>query len=210
MTFPATMVDRIVPATTAETLARAEPALGVADLAAVARASRSRSGSSRTTSPAAGRRGRRPARCITDDAGPWERLKLRALNGVHSALAYLGALAGAETIAEALAMPGHARGAAPARRRGRRAEPHPAGRRLGRRLRRTRCCTRFANPAIGHRTLQVAMDGTQKLPQRLLSVLNTVPAPQFATLIAAAWAEYAAGDDSRCWTTRSPPACAPT
>ena len=42
---------------------------------------------------------------LTDDAGPWERLKLRALNGVHSATAYLGALAGAETIAEALALP---------------------------------------------------------------------------------------------------------
>jgi fructuronate reductase len=54
--------------------------------------------------------------------------------------------------------------------------------------------TRFANPELGHRTSQVAMDGTQKLPQRLLSVLNSVPAPQFATLIAAAWAQYAAGD----------------
>jgi fructuronate reductase len=54
--------------------------------------------------------------------------------------------------------------------------------------------TRFANPELGHRTAQVAMDGTQKLPQRLLSVLNSVPQPQFATLVAAAWAEYAAGD----------------
>ena len=42
---------------------------------------------------------------LTDDAGPWERLKLRALNGVHSAIAYLGALAGRETIADALALP---------------------------------------------------------------------------------------------------------
>ncbi len=33
----------------------------------------------------------------------------------------------------------------------------------------TRCSTRFANPAIGHRTIQVAMDGSQKLPQRLLA-----------------------------------------
>ena len=39
---------------------------------------------------------------LTGDAGPWERLKLRTLNGVHSAIAYLGALAGRETIAEAM------------------------------------------------------------------------------------------------------------
>ena len=52
---------------------------------------------------------------------------------------------------------------------------------------------------LGHRTLQVAMDGTQKLPQRLLSVLNKVPSPRYATLIAAAWAQFAQGrgDDGR-------------
>ena len=43
---------------------------------------------------------------LTDDPRPWERLKLRTLNGVHSAVAYLGALAGTETIAEALRLPG--------------------------------------------------------------------------------------------------------
>jgi fructuronate reductase len=37
------------------------------------------------------------------------------------------------------------------------------------------------------------MDGTQKLPQRALSVLNTVPDPALATLIAAAWARFAEG-----------------
>jgi fructuronate reductase len=58
---------------------------------------------------------------------------------------------------------------------------------------------RFANAGLGHRTLQVAMDGTQKLPQRLLSVLNKVPSPRYATLIAAAWAQFAEGqgDDGR-------------
>jgi fructuronate reductase len=34
-----------------------------------------------------------------------------------------------------------------------------------------RCCDRFANPAIEHRTIQVAMDGSQKLPQRLLHTI---------------------------------------
>jgi fructuronate reductase len=31
---------------------------------------------------------------------------------------------------------------------------------------------RFANRELGHRTLQVAMDGTQKLPQRLLGTIQ--------------------------------------
>lgn len=104
VTCPGTMVDRIVPASTPETIEAARRVLGVTDLAAVA------------AEPYAqwvieddfpgGRPGWEHAGAVlTDDAGPWERLKLRTLNGVHSAIAYLGALAGRETIAEALEIP---------------------------------------------------------------------------------------------------------
>ena len=65
----------------------------------------------------AGPTGRRPGPQFTADVTAWEHLKLRALNGVHSALAYLGALAGCETIAEALQLPGMADAAAPLRGR---------------------------------------------------------------------------------------------
>jgi len=201
VSFPATMVDRIVPATTPETLAEAERALGVADLAAVA-AEPYRQWVIADEFPAG-----RPAwdaagAVLTDDVGAWERLKLRTLNGVHSALAYLGALAGCETIAEALALPGMralltrlivdeiAASFSP-----------PAGTTVagyGESV-----LDRFANPAIGHRTLQVAMDGTQKLPQRVLAVVADLRAagrePRLSALVLAAWMRFARGraDDGR-------------
>src|SRR5690606_29748709 len=122
--------------------------------------------------------------------------------GVHSAVAYLGALAGRETIAEALRMPGlvdllrHliARDIAPS-------FTPPAGVSVvdyGESV-----LERFANPAIGHRTLQVAMDGSQKLPQRTVPVLLDRRAagaePRWAALVAAAWARFPRGqaDDGR-------------
>ncbi|MDI5941857.1 mannitol dehydrogenase family protein, partial [Micromonospora sp. DH15] len=169
VTFPGTMVDRIVPASTAQTLAAARDALGFADLAAVA-AEPYRQWVIEDDFP-----GGRPAweaagAVLTDDAGQWERVKLRGLNGLHSATAYLGALAGRETVADALGVPG-----------------------LTGMLRRLvaeevavsftppdgvsmvaygdEVLARFANPAIRHRTLQIAMDGSQKLPQRVLHTL---------------------------------------
>jgi fructuronate reductase len=189
------MVDRIVPATTSETLARAERALGVADAAAVA-AEPFMQWVIEDTFPAG-----RPAwdlagAVMTDDVHPWERLKLRALNGVHSALAYLGSLAGAPTIAQALAIPGMrgvldrmivedvAPSFAP--------PPGVSVREYGESV-----FTRFANPAIGHRTLQVAMDGTQKLPQRVLATMLDRRAagaePRWAALVVAAWMRFVCG-----------------
>jgi fructuronate reductase len=53
---------------------------------------------------------------------------------------------------------------------------------------------RFANPALRHRTAQIAMDGSQKLPQRLLGVVRDRPAagaePRWAALAVAAWMHY--------------------
>jgi fructuronate reductase len=54
--------------------------------------------------------------------------------------------------------------------------------------------TRFANPALKHRTAQIAMDGSQKLPQRLLGVVRDRLAagaePRWAALAVAAWMRY--------------------
>lgn len=189
VSFPSCMVDRIVPATTQSILDRARADLGAEDRAAVA------------AEPflqwvieddfAAGRPDW-PAE-FTDDVTPWEDLKLRTLNGVHSALAYLGALAGCTYIWEALRLPGMSE-----LLRGYVANEVAASFEPPRGVSVTdyadSVLSRFANAGLGHRTRQVAMDGTQKLPQRLLSVLNTVAVPRVATLIAAAWAEFAAGD----------------
>lgn len=91
--FPATMVDRITPAATEATLGAAEDLTGCRDLAAV------------ETEPftqwviedrfADGR----PAwelggALFVDDVAPFERMKLRMLNGSHSMLAYAGFLSG--------------------------------------------------------------------------------------------------------------------
>lgn len=201
VTFPGTMVDRVVPATTPEILATARAALGVADQAAVA-AEPYRQWVIEDDFP-----GGRPAweaagAVLTDDAGPYEQLKLRTLNGVHSALAYLGALAGCATVAEALRLP-HLRPVlerfvaediAPSLR-------PPAGVSVveyGRSV-----LDRFGNPAIGHRTIQVAMDGSQKLPQRILHTMTDRRAagaePRWAALAVAAWMRFVAGtaDDGR-------------
>jgi len=53
---------------------------------------------------------------------------------------------------------------------------------------------RFANPALRHRTLQIAMDGSQKLPQRLLDTVRdrrrAGAEPVFAALGVAAWMRF--------------------
>jgi fructuronate reductase len=139
---------------------------------------------------------------LTDDVGPWEQLKLRTLNGVHSAAAYLGALAGCETIADALELPGLigvlrrfiAEEIAPSFTPPPRVSVIAYG---------DEVLERFADPAIRHRTIQVAMDGSQKLPYRVVRTVLDLSArgltPRFGALVVAAWIRYAEGfaDDGR-------------
>lgn len=195
VTFPSTMVDRIVPATTPDTLARAAEALRVRDLAPVA-AEPYRQWVIEDAFPGGRPAWERAGAILTTDTTPYEHLKLRALNGVHSAIAYLGALAGRETIADALTLPGLvdvlrsfvAEEVALSLRPPDGVSVLDYGEEV---------LARFANAAIGHRTLQVAMDGTQKLPQRVLhTILDSRAAgatPRFGTLVVAAWMRFAGG-----------------
>ncbi|SBT42439.1 mannitol dehydrogenase family protein [Micromonospora auratinigra] len=199
--FPGTMVDRIVPAATAATLDTARRALGVRDLAAVAAEPYSQ-WVIEDDFPAGRPAWERAGATLTGDAGPWERLKLRTLNGVHSATAYLGALAGAETVAETLALPGLdavlrrlvAEDVAPS-------FTPPSG--VSVPAYGEQVLARFANPAIRHRTLQIAMDGSQKLPQRILHTIVDLRAAgrsaHWAALVVAAWLRFVRGhaDDGR-------------
>lgn len=165
--FPGTMVDRIVPATTAEHRAQARELLGLHDEGLVV-------GEPFTQwvveDDFAGPRPawERAGATLTHDVAPYERAKLRVLNATHSTLAYLGALHGYRTIAEAVGDPALEQVA--------RALidedvlptlTPPDG--LDLHAYRDSVLERFANPNTGHTTIQVAMDGSQKLPFRLVA-----------------------------------------
>ena len=134
------------------------------------------------------------------DVAPYELMKLRLLNGSHSTLAYLGYLAGYETVAEAIGDPAFAKlvrdmmdvEVTPTL-------SMPSGANLE--AYKHSLLTRFANPALRHRTWQIAMDGSQKLPQRLLGTIcdrlrQGAPFPRLALGIAG-WMRYVAGTDEK-------------
>jgi fructuronate reductase len=198
--FPSTMVDRIVPATTPPDIEALAAATGVLDLAPVVHEpfrqwvieDRFVAGA-RPDLAAAG------AQMVADVAA-FERMKLRCLNATHSALAYLGHLAGHETIAEAVA---DAPFAAYCRHLWR-AEIIPtlaAPEGVDLHAYADALLARYANPAIRHRTWQIAMDGSQKLPQRILSTIADDlaagrPCPGLV-LAVAGWMRYVGGVDER-------------
>ena len=102
---------------------------------------------------------------FTDDVEAYELLKLRLLNGTHSLIAYLGVLAGARTIPEAVGVP-YVEAAA---RKLMREEYLPTVRvpdGVEVEAYMEDLFSRFSNTELGHRTTQVGSDGSQKLPQR--------------------------------------------
>ena len=198
--FPSSMVDRIVPAVTAAGLDDVAALVGDRDDGAVLHEPFRQwviaddfVDGDRPRFEAAGAE-------MVADVAPFEAMKLRCLNGAHSALAYLGYLAGHETIAEAVAdnaLAGFVRAmwreeVVPSLER-------PPGTDLA-----AYCdalMERFANPAIRHLTWQIAMDGSQKLPQRLLGTARDNlaagrPIGRVA-LAVAAWMRYVSGTDER-------------
>jgi fructuronate reductase len=196
--FPSTMVDRIVPAVTETDLAVASRTTGLVDLAPVSHEPFRQwvienrfVGNDRPAWEKVGAQ-------IVGDVSAFERMKLRILNSAHSALAYLGCLAGDATIGEAAADPvfrqfildlwrdeiipvvGAPAGVDPS-------EYADA------------VLRRFDNPAILHRTAQVASDGSQKLPVRLLGTVRErmargEPIARLAHVVAA-WIRYLEGVD---------------
>lgn len=195
--FPNTMVDRIVPATTDADRAAVADRLGLTDAWPVVCEPfrqwvvEDRFPAGRPAWHAAGAE-------LVADVAPYEAMKLRLLNASHSALAYLGALVGFETIAEAVADPDlHGFVAALMAEEAAPTLAAPPGTDLA--AYRASVLRRFANPALGHRTAQVAMDGSQKLPVRLLGTVRDrvaagAPCRRLA-LAVAAWMRYVAGSD---------------
>jgi fructuronate reductase len=167
--LPNSMVDRIVPAATAPSLDWAAQRLGLRDEAAIV--------CEPFTQWVIEDRfaGPRPAwedagALLTADVRPYQAMKLRLLNGTHSAIAYAGQLCGLDSVADAMAdrTVGGFAGAVMDDLRATVTVPagYDVGRYCGELLR------RFENPALQHRTQQIAMDGTQKVPVRWLPALR--------------------------------------
>lgn len=164
--FPQTMIDRIVPATTPEDIARLEGRLGLRDAGMVKAEPftqwviEDRFAGERPDFAALGVQ-------LTDAVEPWEDAKLRLLNGAHSAIAYLGALSGHEHVHEAVAVPAFRAYVEALWDEAQTTLNPPPGLDLA--AYRAELMARFSNSALMHRTRQIAMDGSQKLPQRLLA-----------------------------------------
>lgn len=187
--FPSTMVDRIVPATTAEDRAEAARLLGVSDEGVVV-AEPFRQWVIEDSFAAGRPRWELAGATITDDVTGYERIKLRLLNGSHTALAALGSLDGCETMSDAVSNPGFAAFARALMDKD--ITPTlsvPAG--FDIEHYKSQLLVRFANPALHHRLSQVATDGSQKLPQRLLEPIRELrrsgAEPHHALMAVAAW-----------------------
>ena len=189
--FPCTMVDRITPATTDADRAHVNGVIGMEDAWPVVTEQfyqwviEDQFTMGRPEWDKVGA-------IFSDEIECWENMKLRCLNGSHSTLSYMGQLTGRETVADAMGLPLityqldklwseisevlHApKGVNPA--------DYIESLKL-----------RFRNPALKHRTAQIACDGSQKLPQRLLAPLRDriakgLASPAIATAVAA-WMHF--------------------
>ncbi len=197
VTFPSTMVDRIVPAVRPDDLDRVAALLGgVRDEGAVVAESfgrwvvEDRFPAGRPAWEAAGVD-------LVEDVAPYETAKLRLLNATHSALAYLGGLAGADTIDEALALP-ELRAFVERLTADELLPTLPPCPGLDLADYRERVLRRLANPALRHTTRQVGTDGTAKLPARLVAPLREHLAagrrPRWLVLALAGWMRYVAAE----------------
>ncbi len=198
VTFPSTMVDRIVPAVTAETLSQVAQATGVVDPAAVA------------CEPfrqwviednfVAGRPAWEKAGAeLVKDVLPYEEMKLRMLNGSHSYLAYLGYLAGYQHISDCMQDENYRRTAHALMVHEQAPTLKVQGVDLGKYA--DSLIARYTNPALRHRTWQIAMDGSQKLPQRWLDSIrwHLAHGSRFDLLAlgVAGWMRYVGGVDDQ-------------
>lgn len=169
-TFPRSMVDSITPATDDALRADVDTALGLHDAWPV-----QREPYAQWVVEDAFCNGRPPLEragvILSSDIAGWDRAKLRLLNGPHSALAYLGLLLELETVSDAMQHPPLSafverlmrEGIAPTLAAMDGFDAHAYIDAI---------LARFRNPAIRHRLGQIAWDGTQKIPVRLLGTIS--------------------------------------
>jgi fructuronate reductase len=167
--FPRSMVDSITPATDDALRARISNELGLVDAWPVQREAYAQwvvEDAFCNGRPAFERVGV----TMSDDIAGYDRAKLRLLNAPHSALAYLGSLMGIETVAQAMATPALA-GFVERLMREAIVPNVAAPRGFDAAAYVSAILERFRNPAIQHRLSQIAWDGSQKIPVRLLGTI---------------------------------------
>ncbi|ECI3570535.1 MULTISPECIES: mannitol dehydrogenase family protein [Salmonella] len=136
---------------------------------------------------------------LVADVVPFEEMKLRMLNGSHSFMAYLGYLAGYQHINDCMADDNYRLTAQALMLR----EQAPTLKVQGVDLQRyaDQLIARYRNPALRHRTWQIAMDGSQKLPQRMLDSVRWHLANHsdfdLLALGVAGWMRYVGGVDEQ-------------
>ena len=197
--FPSTMVDRITPAPNEDTRREAAEAIGVQDSAAV-----ETEGFRQWVIEDHFPQGRPDwdvvGAIFTKDVSSFETMKLRMLNGSHSMLAYAGFHAGCKYVRDVMSDAALA---------------NLVKRHLDAASKTLRpiegidyseyadcLIERFRNPAIAHETFQIAMDGSEKMPQRILSAVSDARAAgvdirpfAFAT---AAWIRHVSASTHDC------------
>ena len=167
--FPDTMVDSITPATDDALRTEAAERLGLVDAWPIQRERfvqwvvADELGEHAEAFAAAGV-------TVASDVAAFERAKLRLLNGAHSTLAYVGLGLGFETVFEAMSDPALNGFVERMMRQDMAATLAPTAgfdpdAYIGQIL------ARFRNPAIVHKLSQIAWDGSQKLPIRLLATI---------------------------------------
>ena len=192
--FPCTMVDRITPASTTDTFKSAIELTGTEDLAAV-ECEPFHQWVIEDNFPLGKPDWAAAGVLLTSDVQPFEQMKLRMLNGTHSLMAYSGFLSGCTFVRDVMAdanlqalVERHLKSAISTLGNGPDINLAAYAEQLQQ---------RFRNTAIAHETYQIAMDGSQKMPQRIfLPALDAVNKGQsvrpfaFAT---AMWIRFCAG-----------------
>ncbi|BCD90624.1 D-mannonate oxidoreductase [Francisella halioticida] len=171
VSFPSSMVDRIVPAVTQQTIENIENIIGQKDISAVATEEFSQwviEDDFANNRPALEKAGVE----FVKDIEPFEKLKLTMLNGSHSLIAYIGAYAGLKTVDEVISKPEFYNFI-------RKYMLEITAPLVDGLLQEVSTSTyadkllhRFANPHLKHKTEQIAMDGSKKIPQRWLGSLE--------------------------------------
>ncbi|MBM70471.1 MAG: mannitol dehydrogenase [Haliea sp.] len=183
--FPCSMVDRIVPATSASRLSEQARLLGLRDEAAIVTEPFTQwiiENSFATEIPdwpCAGAQ-------LVADVRPFEAAKLRLLNASHSAIAYLGLLLEKDTVADFMAE--HALKQFVQRLMSANLMPAlrvPSDFDLGHYAEQLQ--RRFENPRLHHRCAQIAMDGSEKIRQRWVETLETLPGDSLLLRALAGW-----------------------
>ena len=199
VTFPSTMVDRIVPAMTPASQEKITGVLGgMIDAAGIA-CEPFRQWVIEDNFVAGRPEWEKAGAELVADVLPYEEMKLRMLNGSHSFLAYLGYLAGYEYIDRCME-DAHYASAARALMINEQA-PTLHTRHVDLNAYAESLLGRYRNTGLKHRTWQIAMDGTLKLPQRMLDSirihLTQGTGYPLLALGVAGWMRYVGGVDDQ-------------